>query len=145
MQRRLEAFERRLVRLAAWLRASSRDPEQQRREREQRELLAAILRAGLESAGVDPNEAASLRHLEDPDWPPLFMRRQPFIHPLRRVAERHRPRALIEMLFEETQRFHHAPAPPDLRQASTYQLIGYYCFGDGAARDGTPGRPAART
>jgi len=67
MQRRLEQFERRLARLAAWLGASSRDPEHERGQRERRELLAAILRAGLESAGVDPDEASSLRHLEDPD------------------------------------------------------------------------------
>jgi hypothetical protein len=138
MQRRLEQFERRLARLAARLRAWSSDPEQERRERERRELLAAILRAGLECAGVDPNEAASLRHLEDPDWPPSFMRPRPFIHPLRRVADRHRPRSLIEQLFEETRRYHHPQEPPDLRQASTYELIGYYCFGDGAARDETP-------
>jgi hypothetical protein len=71
------------------------------------------------------------------------MRRRPFVHPLRRVAERHRPRSLIELLFEETRRFHHAQEPPDLRQASTYQLIGYYCFGDGAARNEASGRPAA--
>src|ERR1700722_2055282 len=99
--------------------------------------MAAFLRAGLEHAGVDPNEAASLRHLEDPDSRP-FTRRQPFIHPLRRVAEQHRPRNLIELLFAQTQRYHHAPEPPDLRHASTYQLIGYYCFGDGAARDAAP-------
>jgi hypothetical protein len=135
LQRRLEQFERRLARLAAWLRASSRDPEQQRRQRDRRELLAAFLRAGLERAGVDPDEAASLRHLEDPDWPPFIMRRQPFVHPLRRVADRHRPRNLIETLFAETRRYHHAREPPNLRQASTYQLIGYYCFGDGAVRD----------
>ena len=135
MQRRLEQFERRRARLEAWLRASSSDPEQQRR---QRELLAAFLRAGLERAGVDPDEAASLRHLEDPNWPPSFMRPRPFIHPLRRVAERHRPRTLIEQLFEETRRYHHARTPPNLSQASTYELIGYYCFGDGAARGEAP-------
>jgi hypothetical protein len=135
MQRRLEQFERRRARLEAWLRASSSDPEQQRRQRERRDLLAAFLRAGLEHAGIDPNEAASLRHLEDPDWPPFILRRQPFVHPLRRVAERHRPRTLIEQLFEETRRYHHSQEPPNLRQASTYELIGYYCFGDGAARD----------
>jgi hypothetical protein len=135
MQRRLEQFERRLARLAAWLRASSHDPEQERRGRKRRELLAAILRAGLEHAGVDPSGAAALRHLEDPNWPPPFLRPRPFVHPLRRVAERQRPRNLIETLFDETRRYHHARMPPDLRQASTYELIGYYCFGDGAARD----------
>jgi hypothetical protein len=63
------------------------------------------------------------------------------IHPLRRVAERHRPRNLIEALFAQTRRYRHAPEPPDLRQASTYQLVGYYCFGDGAARDAAPVDP----
>lgn len=138
MRRRLEQFERRLARLEAWLGAWSRDPERERRQARQRELLAAILRAGLECAGIDPNEAASLRNLEDPDWPPSFLRRRPFIHPLRRVAERHRPRNLIEHLFAETRRYHHSREPPNLGQASTYQLIGYYCFGDGAARGETP-------
>jgi len=138
MQRRLEQFERRRARLAAWLGAWSRDPEHERGQRERHELLAAFLRAGLERAGVDPNEAVSLRHLEDPDWPPSFMRPRPFVHPLRRVAERQRPRSLIELLFEETRRYHHTRTPPNLSQASTYQLIGYYCFGDGAARDEAP-------
>jgi hypothetical protein len=139
MQRRLEQFERRRARLAAWLGAWSHDPERERRQARQRELLAAFLRAGLEHAGIDPNEAASLRNLEDPDWPPPFLRPRPFLHPLRRVADRHRPRPLIDKLFEETRRYHHSREPPDLRQASTYQLIGYYCFGDGAARDEAPG------
>jgi hypothetical protein len=145
VQRRLEQFERRLAGLAAWLGAWSHDPERERRQCERRALLAAFLRAGLEHAGVDPEEAASLRHLEDRNWPPSFMRPRPFTHPLRRVAERHRPRNLIEQLFEETRRYHRAQAPPDLRQASTYELIGYYCFGDGAARDEAPAEPAART
>jgi hypothetical protein len=72
MQRRLEQFERRLARLAAWLGAWSRDPEHERRERKRHELLAAFLRAGLEHAGIDPDEAVSLRYLEDPDWPRFF-------------------------------------------------------------------------
>src|SRR5258708_7867620 len=125
MQRRLEQYERRLARLDAVLCAWSRDPEQERGQRRRCGPLAANLRAGLERAGVDPNQASSLRHLEDPSWSPLFMRRQPFVHPLRRVAERHRPRSLIDKLFEETRRFHHAQEPPNLRRASTYELIGY--------------------
>lgn len=139
--RRLKEYERRLAPVTAWLRASSHDPEQERRAREYRELLAAILRAGLESAGVDPNEASALRHLEDPNWPPLWLRPRRSLHPLRRVAERHRPRPLIEKLFEETRRYHHSPEPPNLHSASTYELIGYYCFGDGAADEEAPEVP----
>ena len=143
MQRRLEQFERRLARLATWLRAVSRDPERERRKRERTKLLAAFLRAGLERAGVDPNEASALRRLEDPNWrwPPFLMRR-PFIHPLRRVAERQRPRSLIDKLFEETRRYHHATEPPNLDQASTYQLIGYYCFGRGSQNHAAREAPA---
>jgi len=129
MPRRLEQFERRLACLAAALGAWSRDGERERKDRKRRALLASMLRAGLECAGVDPNEAAALRHLETPEPPP-----KPFVHPLRRLAERQRPRSLVEVLDAMTRRYHKAPAP-DLRQASTMQLIGYYCFGDGAARE----------
>src|SRR5215469_2854170 len=72
MHRRLEQFERRLAALSAVLHAWSTAAEQEQRAREHRETLAAVLRAGLESAGVDPDESTSLRHLEDPDWPPPF-------------------------------------------------------------------------
>jgi hypothetical protein len=66
---------------------------------------------------------------------------QPFVHPLRRVAERQRPRTLLDALYDMTRRFHQGPAP-NLRQASAMQLIGYYCFGDGCAREMPPEAPA---
>jgi hypothetical protein len=52
------------------------------------------------------------------------------VHPLRRLAERRRPRALIEELCDLTRRYRGSPAP-DLRNASVMQLVGYYCFGPG--------------
>jgi hypothetical protein len=131
MQRRLEQFERRLARIAAALRVWKRDPERERRAREERDTLAAILRAGLKCAGVDPNEVWALRHLET--WePPGWMRPRQFVHPLRRIAERQRPRSLLERLDEDSKRYQGPPAP-DLSQASVIHLIGYYCFGAGAA------------
>jgi hypothetical protein len=134
MHRRLEQYERRLARIAAALRVWKHDPERERRRREYRATLAAILRAGLKCAGVDPDEAASLRHLEDPDWPPAWMRPRRFVHPLRRIAERQQPKSLLERLDEESKRYQGPPAP-DLSQASVIHLIGYYCFGAGARRE----------
>jgi hypothetical protein len=131
MHHRLKALERRLAALAAVLRAWSVDHEQEKEARERRDVLAAFLRAGLEHAGIDPNEASALRHLEPPEQLPPFLQPRPFAHPLRRLAERRRPRTLIEALDEETKRYQKGPAP-NLRQASVMQLIGYYCFGEGA-------------
>jgi hypothetical protein len=123
--RRLEAFERRLARVAAVLGAWARDSEKERARRETNVVLAALLRSALVHAGLDPDEAASLRRLEAPEAP-----RPPVVHPLRRLAQRRRPRPLIELLCDLTRR-HHGPPAPDLRSASVVQLIGYYCFGSG--------------
>jgi hypothetical protein len=41
---------------------------------------------------------------------------------------------LIELLCDLTRRYH-GPPVPDLRTASVMQLIGYYGFGEGAARE----------
>jgi hypothetical protein len=130
MQRRLEAFERRLAALDAMLRAWSREGERERKARARGAVLASMLRAGLECAGVDPGEALALRHLEEPDEERPFIRPRPFVHPLRRLAERQRPRPLIEALEAATKRYQQGPAP-DPRRASAMQLIGYYCFGPG--------------
>jgi hypothetical protein len=127
MLRRLEKFERRLAALHAVLGAWSRESEEEQERRERRKLLTAIARAGLEAAGLDPNEAATVRSLEEEPEP----QPKPFIHPLRRLAERQRPRTLLDALYDMTRRYHKGRAP-DLRQASVMQLIGYYCFGDGA-------------
>jgi hypothetical protein len=116
--------------LSGW----SRHDEEERTHREHDKLLAAILRAGLECAGLDANESPCLRHLENPDLLPEFPRPRQFVHPLRRLAERERPRSLLEWLDELTRRSQKGPAP-DLRNASVMQLIGYYCFGDGCARE----------
>ncbi|HZK90345.1 MAG TPA: hypothetical protein VFC56_09385 [Stellaceae bacterium] len=123
--RRLEAFERRLARVAAVLGAWALDSERERERRETNAALAAMLRGALVDAGLDPNEAASLRRLEAPEPP-----RPPAMHPLRRLAERRRPRPLIALLRDLTRRYPRPPAP-DLRNASVMQLIGYYCFGPG--------------
>jgi hypothetical protein len=125
MYRRLEAFERRLARVAAVLGAWALDSEKERARRETSAVLALMLRAALVHAGLDPNEAASLQHLEASEPPP-----PPAVHPLRRLGERRRPRPLIELLCDLTRRYHGPPAP-DLRNASVMQLIGYYCFGPG--------------
>ena len=136
MHRHLEQFERRLAALNAMLRAWSRDGERERESRERRAVLASMLRAGLECAGVDPSEASALRHLETPEPPPA-----PFVHPLRRLADRRRPRPLIEVLDAMTKRYHKGPAP-GLHQASAMQLIGYYCFGPGSRDHAARAAPA---
>ncbi|HTW54686.1 MAG TPA: hypothetical protein VME45_22545 [Stellaceae bacterium] len=132
MLSRLQKFERRLAALHAAFGALSADDDRERARREHNELLAAMARAGLEHAGIDPNEAATLRHLEEPEPQP-----KPFVHPLRRLAEREKPRPLIDFLYDMTRRYHQGPAP-NLRSASVLQLIGYYCFGDGCPRDMAP-------
>ncbi|HWD57208.1 MAG TPA: hypothetical protein VG308_02950 [Stellaceae bacterium] len=127
--RRLDRFERRLAVLNAMLHAWSAERRRENREHKRHLVLAAMLRGGLQCAGIDPGEAPALRRLETPEPPP-----RRFVHPLRRLAERRRPRPLIEVLDALTARYHKGPAP-DLHQASAMQLIGYYCFGDGAARE----------
>lgn len=127
MRRRLEAFERRLAALAGVLRSWSRDAEREEKKRQLDRTMAAFLRAGLERAGLDPNESPCLRDLENP---PAWRQPRPFVHPLRRLAERQRPRTLLEALHDMTRRYQDGRAP-NLRQASVMQLIGYYCFGDG--------------
>jgi hypothetical protein len=127
VRRRLDGFERRLAALAAVLRGWSRDAERESQERERHAILASVLRGGLEQAGLDPGEASALRHLEHP---PAWLRPRSFQHPLRRLADRQRPRTLLDVLHEMTSRYHKGP-PPSLRQASAMQLIGYYCFGAG--------------
>jgi hypothetical protein len=126
MYRRLREFERRLARLSAVLNAWSGNDERQRRQRETHKVLAAMLRAGLESAGIDPDEVSALRRLETPEPAP------PSEHPLRRLAQRQQPRTFLDVICDLTRRFH--TMPPDLHGASAAHLIGYYCFGDGAAR-----------
>ena len=129
MRLRLERFERRLAALKATLEAWAADGEEEREAREQRETIAALLRAGLEQAGLDPDESPSLRHIETPEPP-----RRPSVHPLRRLAEQERQErelTLGEALYDMTRRHHRGP-PPDLRHASVMELIGYYVFGAGS-------------
>src|SRR5580698_7019424 len=120
MRRRLEAYERRLAALAGALRGWSRDAERESQEREHHKILAALLRGGLEHAGLDPSESPALRDLENP---PAWRRPRPFVHPLRRLAERQRPRTLLEALYDITKRYHDG-RPPDLRRDSAMHLIG---------------------
>ena len=129
-RRRLDGFERRLAALHADLAGWQDDPERSAEARERRAMLAALLRAGLQRAGLDPGEAAALRRLEAPEPPP------PFIHPLRRLAQRRR-RSPVDTLEAMTARFHRGP-PPKLSDASAMHLVGYYCFGLGRAARKTP-------
>lgn len=125
MRSRLESYERRLAALQAVLRGWSGETERIAGQQQQRKLVAEIARAGLRAAGIDPDTATMVRRLDEPEPAPRH------VHPLHRLAERQRPRTLLEALDEMTSRYHNG-RPPDLRQASVMQLIGYYCFGDGA-------------
>jgi hypothetical protein len=87
-----------------------------------RKVIAALIRAGLERAGVDPAEAVTLRRYEaleplPPPRPPSLRRvdpRQAFIEKMQALAERMRGH------------------PPSLANASPAELFAYYCLGDGA-------------
>ena len=122
MTRRLQSLERRLARLTqtvnGWI-------EEARRERDLcagRKVIAAMIRAGLERAGLDPAQAATLRRYEaleplPPQRPPMLRRvdpRQAFAEKMQALARRMRGH------------------PPALASASAAELLAYYCFGDGA-------------
>lgn len=123
MRSRLKAYERRLARLAAILRGWSGETERAAEQRKGRALIAAMARAGLTAAGLDPDAAVMLRDLEAPKPEPRY------VHPLRRVAAT-RSQTLLDYLREITARFQHGK-PPDLAHASVMHIVGYYCFGDG--------------
>ncbi len=127
MRSRLRAYERRLARLAGILRAWSGETERAAKRQEGRKLIAMMARAGLAAAGIDPGTAVTLRDLDAPE--PA----RPQVHPLRRAAQRSQ-QTLLDFLRETTARYHHG-RPPDLAQASPMQIVGYYCFGDGTARE----------
>ena len=120
MRGRLSGFERRLARIAAWLRARADAAERARESDRAREKIAALIRDGLERAGLDPAEAAGLRRLAVPEPPrPTPTRRRPdpaeaFLDRLRALAAR-------------------MTGPPPLATASRAELRAYYCCGDGAA------------
>lgn len=121
MHRRLRSFELRLARLAARVRDWAAEVEENREAHEARKAVAALIRAGLERAGLDPAQAPSLRRLERLAPPPAprapWRRLDPadaFLAKVRALAERLRGH------------------PPPLATASPAQLLAYYCFGEGA-------------
>jgi hypothetical protein len=122
MGRRLQSLERRLTRLARIVDGWREELEHQRDLQAGRKVIAALIRAGLERAGLDPAEAVTLRRYEaleplPPPRPPLLRRvdpRQVFVEKMRALAERMRG------------------DPPSLSDASPAELFAYYCLGDGA-------------
>jgi hypothetical protein len=120
MRRRLEAFERRLARVAGIVRAAALQQAELRRVYAMRRRIAALIREGLERAGIDPALAPQLRQLEAPEPPPA---RSSWQRPDPREAFFDKLRILAERL-----RGH----PPPLATAAPIALLAYYCFGEGA-------------
>jgi hypothetical protein len=120
MNRRLKVFEQRLARVAAWRRGHEETAEEERALHEGRQTVAAMIREGIEHAGLDPDASPTLRRLEamKPPAPPPRRRvepDEPFLAEIHRLVARLRGR------------------PPDLANASPMALLAYYCFGDGVS------------
>jgi hypothetical protein len=122
MHRRLEALERRLVRLTRIVRAWSAPEEHRRALHRARKVIAELTREGMRRAGVDPDDAVTLRGFDTPE-PPLPARRPPWRPPDPREVFLDKIEALAERLRGR---------PPDLANASPAMLFAYYCLGDGA-------------
>lgn len=117
--RRLDALERRRARLAGIVRDRAEPARRERDLREARERVGALIRDGLERAGLDPADAAALHRYEAVE-PPL----RPA---LRDAAPRD---ALVASLCAMAERLR--GSPPPLASASPAELLAYYVFGDGA-------------
>ena len=121
MGRRLQALERRLARLTAIVNGWAEEARRERDLQAGRKIIAALIRTGLERAGLDPAQAVTLRRyeaLKPPPAPPS---------PLRRIDPREAFVARIEALADRMR-----GRPPDLANASPAELLAYYCLGDGA-------------
>ena len=122
MHRRLEAYERRLARLTAIVRAWAAPEEARRARLRARKVVHELTREGLRRAGLDPADAVALRDDEHPE--PAPPPRRP---PWRRPDPRER---LCDRMYELAWRMR--GRPPNLAKASAIELFAYYCFGDGA-------------
>jgi hypothetical protein len=117
---RLKALERRLARLTGIVRGWSAPAERHRELHRARQAFAGLIREGLQRAGIDPAEAATLRGFDAPAPPPprVSLRpadpREAFLAEMRKLAERMRGH------------------PPALANASPAELFAYYCLGEGA-------------
>lgn len=121
MTRRLQALERRLARIAAVVNGWIDEARRERQLQNARKVIASLIRDGLERAGLDPQEAVTLRRYEaikpSPPPPPPWRRvdpREAFVAEMQALAERMRGH------------------PPNLASASPAMLLAYYCFGEGA-------------
>jgi hypothetical protein len=120
MHHRLKALEQRLARIAGIVRGWSEPAKRHQEMLHGRQVLAELIREGLQRAGIDPAEAVTLRRLDEPEPPPPPVRLRPtdprvaFIEKMQRLAERMRGR------------------PPSLAHASPMELFAYYCVGEGA-------------
>jgi hypothetical protein len=118
----MQALERRLARLTqtvnGWI-------EEARRERELcagRKVIAEMIRAGLERAGLDPAQAVTLQRYDALE--PLPAPRPP---QLRRIDPR---QAFAERMQALARRMR--GHPPALSDASPAELLAYYCFAESA-------------
>jgi hypothetical protein len=119
----LRGFERRLRRLAALVERWTSDTAHERDAANARAIVVGMIRAGLVSAGLDPEEAVALRRAEQHDNTPLPATACPDAHP---------PSAhdiLAERLSKLAQRYREKGERPVLANASLAQLMAAYCFG----------------
>ena len=126
----LRGFERRLRRLAALVERWTSDTAHEREAATARGIVVDMIRAGLVSAGLDPEEAVALRRAEQRDNTPL---------PAPGCTDAHPPSAhdiLAERLSKLAQRYREEGERPVLANASLAQLMAAYCFG-GVAVDAT--------
>jgi 20S proteasome alpha/beta subunit len=119
----LRGFERRLRRLAALVERWALDTAHERDAANARDIVVGMIRAGLVSAGLDPEEAVALRRAAQSDNTPL---------PAPGCTDAHPPSAhdiLAERLSKLAQRYREKGERPVLANASLAQLMAAYCFG----------------
>ncbi|HML09545.1 MAG TPA: hypothetical protein VK432_01705 [Stellaceae bacterium] len=120
MLRRLKPFELRLARLTRIVRSWSEPVERHRGLLHARQVMNDLIREGLRRAGLNPDDAVTLRQLGEPPPPPP-----------RLVF---RPPDARELLLAEAERlaWRMRGHPPSLARASPMELFAYYCVGEGA-------------
>jgi hypothetical protein len=126
MHHRLKSLQRRLARIAGFVRAGDEHEEHQRSRLRLRQVIAGLIREGLTRAGLDPGESPTLRDLEMPEKLPPPRRRWRAIDPREALCER---MAALGARMRQ---------PPPLAHASPVELLAYYCFGPGARDDPDP-------
>jgi hypothetical protein len=129
MLRRISrALRRRLDRVAAVVEGWQRAHDEEKAQREARELFVGLLTGGLSDAGIDPATVPAMRRFDAPQPrvdPPVHRRplqaRDAFFAKLAEIARRCRQ------------------DPPSLADATPLQLFAMYCFDERLIAQGEGG------